>query len=335
MSSETATHPDSASLPAPREAAVEPAPPPPPDTESSSIGWYDRAKFAAVRWFLWAWTRVFSLRGLFVLGQTFGTIEYTLNFRRRRRYRDELRTIFGDTLTRRRQNAIIRRSFRRTRCDKLFYLVFDFLPREKILKRIKFPRRAELDAALARGRGVYVMISHQGSHHVAGVLMALMGYKCAGVRDRNEGPLRRYMQEMYTKTFPEFAGIRVLYADSFPRDIYRCFQENRVVASALDVSRVRGLTLKTVPVDFFNERREWLIGTLQVALRSKAVITQGFVVSRKNFYFRLVMNEPLYIPPDSAERGGESPELVAELMQKYADGIAAHIRKHPDHLSRA
>lgn len=299
------------------------------------VGWYDAFKFGIARWFLAMWTRCFSLRGLYLLGQWFGTIEYSINFRRRARYRAELQRIFGASLTRRRENAIVRKAFRRTRCDKLFYLIFDRLPREKILKRIRFHGREDVDRGLARGNGVYVMMSHSGSHHVAGVLMALLGYKCAGVRDRNEGPLRRYMQEQYAKTFPEFAGIRLLYADSFPRDIFRCFQENRVVASALDVSRVRGLNLKTCPVHIFGETRDFLTGTLQVALRSKAVIAQGFVVSRKNFYFHLVVPEVLHVPDESADRGGETPELLGTLMQRYADGIAAHTRKHPDHLSRA
>lgn len=309
-------------------------PPAGPRLEERRLGWLDAAKFSAVRWFLWAWTRLFSLRGLYLLGQWFGTIEYSLNFRRRARCRAELGRVFGDRLSRARESAIIRRTFRRTRCDKLFYLVFDRLPREKILKRIRFHGREHLDAGLQNGNGVYVMISHNGSHHVAGLLMALLGYKCAGVRDRNEGPLRRYIQDKYARTFPEFAAIRVLYADSFPRDIYRCFQENRVVASALDVSRVRGLNLRTCPVRFFGETREFLTGTLQVALRSRATICQGFVVSRKNFYFRLVVNPSLFEPPHAADSSLETPERVSELMQRYADGIAEHVRRHPDHLSR-
>ena len=201
------------------------------------------------------------------------------------------------------------------------------------MRRIRFHGRERLDEALAHGRGVYVMLSHHGSHHVAGLLMALLGYRCAGVRDRNEGSLRIYVQDKYAGTFPEIAAIRVLYADSFPRDIYRCFHENRVVGSALDVSRVRGLALKTCPVLVFGQTREFLTGTLQVALRCGATICQAFVVSRPNFYFRLIVNPPLYVPAEN-ERG-ESDELIRRLMQMYADGIAAHVREHPDHISRA
>jgi len=296
------------------------------------LSWYTRLKFGAVRWVLYIWVRLFSLRGLYLLGRTFGTCEYLLQFRRRRRYREALAQIFPEGIEPARMKRIAWASFRRTRCDKLFYLIFDRLPREKIMRRIRFHGRQYIDDALARGRGVYVMLSHNGSHHVAGLLMALLGYRCAGVRDRNEGALRVYIQERYARTFPEFAAIRMLYADSFPRDIYRCFQENCVVGSALDVGRIRGMNLKTCPVRIFGEKREFLTGTLQVAMRCRATILQGFVVSRPNFYSRLIVQPALYIP---GEQRDEDPErLIPEIMQRYADGIEAHVREHPDHLSR-
>jgi lauroyl/myristoyl acyltransferase len=302
------------------------------DPAERRVGWYGQLKYGLVRWFLAGWARLFSLKGLYLLGTWFGTIEYTINFKRRARYRHELKGVFPRGITPARERQIIRRYFCRTRCDKLFYLIFDRLPREKIMHRIRFHGRQYLDEALKRQRGVYTLLSHNGSHHVAGLLMALLGYRCAGVRDRNEGALRVYIQDKYARTFPEYAGIRVLYADSFPRDIYRCFHENRVVGSALDVSRVRGLTLKTCPVRIFGQTREFLTGTLQVALRCRATIVQAFVVSRPNFYFRLIVNPPLYVP-ENGDRD-DRPELIAELMQKYANGIETHVREHPDHISR-
>jgi lauroyl/myristoyl acyltransferase len=305
-----------------------------PQTASSSerLGWYTRAKFGLVRWILMIWTRSFSLKGLYILGRYFGTIEYLINFRRRARYRRELRRIFAERLEPTGEKQIILEYFRRTRCDKLLYVIFDRLPREKILRRIRFHGRQYLDEALQRGNGIYVMLSHHGSHHVAGLLMALLGYKCAGVRDRNEGASRIYVQQKYAETFPEFAAIRVLYADTFPRDIYRCFHENHVVGSALDVSRVRGMALKTCPVKIFGEQREFLTGTLQIALRCRATVAQAFVVSRPNFYFRLIVRPPLYLPGEKPD--ADPQDRVAELMQRYADGIETHVREHPDHLSR-
>ncbi len=168
--------------------------------------------------------------------------------------------------------------------------------------------------------------------HIAGLLLALLGYKCAGVRDRNEGALRVFMQEAAAESFPELRAVRMLYADTFPRDIYRCFHDNFVLGASLDVARVRGQKLRTCPVTMFGERREFLTGTAQIALRSGATIVPFFVVSRRNFYFRLVVRPPLYLPGRPADP--ERPEVLSELMQRYADEIAAHVREHPDHLSR-
>jgi len=318
-SSTAGTYPDAA----PKSASPRPA---------KSVGLLTRWKFGIVRAFLWAWARTFSLKGLYLFGRFFGTIEYTINFNRRRRYRRELARVFPDGLSGARQKKIILNYFRRTRCDKLLYLIFDRLPREKILRRIKFHGRRHLDAALACGSGVSVLLSHHGSHHVAALLMALLGYKCAGVRDRNEGALRLFVQQKYAETFPEFADVRVLYADSFPREIFRCFRENRVVGSALDVNRDRGGNLKTRPVRIFGESRAFLSGPLQIPIRCGAVIVQGFVVSRPNFYFRLIVTPPLFDP--AAESTAESGAQIDEIMQKYANGIEAHVREHPDHLSR-
>ena len=297
-----------------------------------AVSAYDRFKFGLVRGFLAAWARLFSLRGLYLFGVWFGYVEYLINFKRRARYRRELTEVFSEGLAPGHARQIIRDYFRRTRCDKLFYLIFDRLPREKIMRRIRFHGQPFIDEAMARGRGVYVMMSHHGSHHIAAVLMALLGYKVAGVRDRNEGALRLYMRQKYSETFSEFAAVRMLYADSFPRDIYRCFQENCLVASALDVGRIRGVQLKTCPVQVFGQTREYLTGTLQVALRCGATICQGFVVSRPNFYYRLIVKPTLYVPDGPSRE--DNPELIAETMQKYADGIAAHVREWPDHISR-
>ena len=43
-----------------------------PQQANNRVGWYARAKFGLVRWFLWAWVRSFSLRGLYLFGRFFG-----------------------------------------------------------------------------------------------------------------------------------------------------------------------------------------------------------------------------------------------------------------------
>lgn len=304
------------------------------DRRTPELTLLSKVKFMVVRGFLYAWARCFSLKGLYLFGQVFGTCEWLINYKRRRRYYERLAQALGDHYdeidppARRRACWL---HITRTRCDKLYYLIFDKLPRAKILNRIKFHQRELIDEAVARGKGVYVCLSHHGSHHVLILLMALMGYRVAGVRDPKEGALRRYVQEKYEATFPEFKAIRLFFADTYPRDIYRCFRDGYIVGSALDVSRDRGPNLRRATVTMFGQQREFLTGTMQIALRCGAPIFQGFVVSRKNFYFHLIPKGPL-IDPDSET---DKPAVLQQAMQGYADNIAEHLLAYPDHISKS
>lgn len=296
-------------------------------------GLLNRIKFGLVRGFLWGWARCFSLTGLYLLGQWFGVCEWLLNYKRRGRFRARLRDAMGDCYDPR--DPLIRRAcldhFIRTRCDKIFYLIFDKLPREKILNRIKFHNRDLLDKCLQRGRGVYVALSHYGSHHILIVLTTLLGYKVAGVRDPNEGPLRRYMQMKYEDSFPEFRNIRMFFSDTYPRDLYRCFRDGYILGTALDVGRPRGSHLRTATVNFFGREREFLTGTMQIALRCGAPILQGFVTSHKKFYFHIYVDGPLADPAIESDEDA----ILQRVMQQYADNIAEHIRQYPCNVSKS
>lgn len=301
-----------------------------PAERADSLGWWPRLKYAVVRGFLWGWARCFSMRGLYLFGQFFGTCEYLINHKRRRRFRERLADVYGNDLAPATVRRMTWRQFTRIRCDKLFYVILDKLPREKILNRIRFHGKEIVDAALSRGHGTYIMISHHGTHHVSGLLLALLGYRVAGVRDRNEGALRRYVQEKYAQTFPEARAFRVLYADSFPRELFRCFEEGFILGSSPDIDHDRGSHLKTTPVEIFGQKRAFLSGPVRIALRCGAPVLQGFVISRKNFYFRLVVSGPLVDPAVSKD----DAETLAATMQRYADNIEAFVREYPCHISK-
>ncbi len=283
-----------------------------------------------VRHFLVGYSRLFGLSGLYRLGRFFGTCEYLVDYRRRGRVHRKLQSLFGDTMPLSERRKHVRRYFMRIRCDKMFYTIMDRIPRGKLLNRIKLKNRHRADDALSRGKGLYVALCHYGSHHVAGLMMALQGYKIAGVRDAKESHVRRYIYQKYRETWPEVADIKLVFTDTFPRVLYRHMQSNGIVASLLDVDRMRGEHLKRYPVKFFGQDREFLAGPVQMALRCGATMIPGYIVSRKNFYYQLIAGEPL-IDPDAA--AGMTEDQVLEIvMPRYAAGVEAFVREHPDHV---
>ncbi len=293
------------------------------------IPWLVRARIAFVRGFLMTYARCFGLSGLYKLGQGFATLEYLSDYKRRRRVDRKLIQYFKDQFSPAQRRRITWRYFMRVRCDKMFYTIMDRIPRGKLMNRIKTKGREHVDAALADGNGVYIALCHFGAAHVAGLMGALLGYDIAGVRDARESHVRRYIQKKYRETFPEVAKMNIVLASSFPRMLYRHLKKNGVVASLMDVERRRGDTTKTVPVTLFGETRNLLAGPAQIAVRNGAPIIQGFVVSRRNFYYQMIVTPPL-LNPDEAR--GDEDAAIADTLRRYAAGVEAFAKRHPDHL---
>lgn len=299
--------------------------------QMKSISWYNRAKYALVRGFLTGIMRLTGLRGLYWLCCAFGTCEWLILFAIRRRVEARLRQMLGTRLTDKQIRTAAYRYFTRLRCDKTIYLIFDKIPKHKILERIDFENRQYIEDALKRGNGLYVMISHYGSNFLAGLLMALEGYRVAGVRVRKEGALRQYVRLKYTQTWPEFRQLRMYYAGAFPRGLYRSLRENWVVATALDVGRERAKNQGTIKINLFGQEYTFLTGTAQIAVRCGAPIIQGFVVSCKDFRFRLVAKEPLWDPQTGPQ---DEQAALQQIMQRYAANLEDLLQQYPCHISK-
>ncbi len=291
---------------------------------------WDRFSFSAAHAAV-TWLRVLlTLRGLYYFGRLFGTFEWMINFKRRRRFAKALRFVLGRKPTASERRRYTREYFMQTRCDKICYLAIDTLGRDKATSLLTIENREILDEALARGRGVYIAYSHQGPLHVCAMLIALHGYPLIAVRDRNEGGIRRYVQDRFDRRHPDLRRVRFLFSDSFPRDIYRCYQDGMLVGSAMDVSRVRGENQKVEEVTIFGERRPFLAGPLRIALRSKAPAIQAFFFAESGFRYRMVVSGPILDPEHVEDESG----AVRGAVETYASKVERYIRENPSLITK-
>ncbi|MCP4248591.1 MAG: hypothetical protein GY778_16200 [bacterium] len=287
--------------------------------------------FASARAFCWGVAVCFSLGGLYRFGQLFGTLEWLVNYKRRGRFKRSLDALLGTSLSRRERGRACRRHFARSRCDKIFYLIFDKIPPADARARFQIVHRELLDDALARNNGCFVAMSHHGAHHISALLLARYGYRTALVRDRNEGAIRRFVQDRFDQKGSELQHIRVLFADAYPRDIYRCFRENFALGAALDAHRYRGASKRTTAVQIFGGQREYIDGTVRIALRCGAGVIQGFVISLPGFRYRFeLIDLGAEVPGNGAPNGS-----IESIMQTYADNVERYVRKYPCHVSKA
>jgi len=297
---------------------------------SGRLSWFARAKYVVVRGFLYGIVKLFGLRGLYRFGQFFGTCEFLINYKRRKRISRRMDQIYNPPIDRRQKRRIARKQITRIRCDKMLYTIVDKLDRQVLLQRIRKQGWEHFDAALERGKGMFLLFSHHGSHHLAGILLTLMGYKITGVRDPHEGVLRQYFQEKFDKSFPEFSKLNIAFSGDFAKPFFKALRSNGIVAAALDVWRDRGRNVRTIEVKVFGQRREFVSGMAQIALRCKAAIVVGFMLSEKDYYYRMIVH-PWVIDPDTAE---DTAETLQTVMQRYAELIEQHVRKYPWNISK-
>ncbi len=290
---------------------------------------WERVSFGTTRFVLRWFARIFGLGGLYQLGRAFATVEWAINRRRRRRFSAAMMKYLGPDQAKGAVREATLRYFVRMRTDKMFYLVFDHFRREEISKRFRIINRELLDDALSTGRGVYIAMSHHGSHHVALVCLQAQGYSVGGVREPNEGAIRRYMQSKLA--LKPWARVRYFHNDVFPRQILRWLRNPNLLVSAMDTSRTHSLQHKTVDVELFGQKRPVLRGPLDMANRAGAVTVQAFVRSRPGFHYEFEVYGPLV---DLQSGGDVSDERIHEAIRSYAERIERFTRNNPCHISR-
>ena len=291
----------------------------------TTLSRWDRWSFEAARVATRFAVRTISLTGLYHVGRAFATLEWLTNYKRRRRFAATLVRTMGPDLPASQRRMHTWRHFVRTRCDKLFYLVFDHLSEAALRDRFEIVNRHLLDDGIAAGNGAYVAMSHMGAHHVVAMLLVQMGYKVAVGRDENVGAIRLFMQRKQARKNRDHAAY--FYSTTYPRVIYRYFKDNYLVGSAIDVAKVRSEHLKTIEVNVFGEKRAFLTGPMQIAVRCGAPVVQGFVISRTNFRYVLDLYGPLIDPTDATAS-------LDDGMKAYAANMERLIRQYPCHVSK-
>lgn len=295
------------------------------------VSLWERCSLAAVHVAASFLLTCLSLRGLYLFGRLFGTVEWLTNYKRRRRFAAVLQSVLGRKPTGREKRRTTREHFMRSRCDKLFYLIFDRIPRDKAMNLFTIGNQSLLDQSLARGRGVYLAMSHHGPHHVLGMFMAMRGYKSMAVRDRNEGAMRRFVQLRFDQRYRDFDRPLWIHADSYPREIYRRLREGFVLGSAMDVTRIRNPRQKAHEVTVFGEPRLFLTGPLRIALKCHTPVLQAFIVPGRAFRYHLDI-VALLVDPDDVRNEAET---IAQAMATYAANVEAHVRAAPSLITRA
>lgn len=186
-------------------------------------------------------------------------------------------------------------------------------------ERIEMVDKENLDAALAKGKGVILVSAHFGNFPLMLARFNLEGYKTASI-------VRFMRDERVEKIFMAKRiriGIKTIYSQ--PRracveDSLRTLKKNELLFIPID----QNFGTSGVFVDFFGRKAATAPGPVVLAQRTGAPIIPCFIVRQKDDTHKIIFEPPLNL-----EEGKNPQDAIVINIQRLTNIIESYIRKYP------
>ena len=235
----------------------------------------------------------------------------------RTRLADEnLRGVYGDSLSDQEIKSIRDGSALNAFKTMAELLKLRWLSADEVRRITSVEGRDNLDAALARGKGVCVVTAHFGNWELAGAALAVEGYPVNVVARDADDPIMRELINGARRS----KGINV-FGRRDARQLIKILRGNGIVALVPDQHASEG----AVRITFLGRIADTHTGPATFALRTGAAILPVFAVRQPDDTIRVEIHPALELP-DTGDR--ESDLLAA--TQIINDALGEGILRHPE-----
>jgi KDO2-lipid IV(A) lauroyltransferase len=196
-------------------------------------------------------------------------------------------------------------------------LKFGTLTREQISALMEVEGLERIQAAHAKGKGVFYITGHFGYWEMQAIAHPFYAPTIAVMARALDNPrLHDLLERLRTKT-----GNRVLYRQGVLRRVLRELTDNNGVAILIDQHLH---TPEAVRVDYFGRPAAATSAPAALALRTGAVIVPVFALPLPGGRYRFIYEHPVEPPPP------DSPDPVQEFTQRCTDVLEMYVRRHPE-----
>jgi len=195
--------------------------------------------------------------------------------------------------------------------------LFDHFDAEKIKELVEFKNPSHIDTALAEGKGAVLFSGHLGNFELLGAALAAYGYPVHLLVGQQSNPM--VDAEIVSLRRRHVTGI--IRREEAPKAVFRTLAKNHCVAMVADQDvRDSGMF-----VNFMGRPASTARGPAVFAIRRGAPVIAIFVRRIGGGKHSAEFLPPMW--PDPELKGDEA---VKELIQRYTDGLADAIRRHPE-----
>jgi len=187
-------------------------------------------------------------------------------------------------------------------------------------ERVQIIGKENLDAALAKGKGIVLVSAHFGNFPIMLARLGQKGYKVSAIMR----PMRdQRVERLFVDKRSNF-NIKTIYSQPRKACIeatIRTLRNNELIFILLDQNFGTG----GVFVDFFGKKAATAIGPLVLARRTDAAIVPCFIIRQKDNTHKIIIE-----PEFRLEEKADYQETLVFNIQRLTSIIEEYIRRYPE-----
>jgi len=200
-----------------------------------------------------------------------------------------------------------------------------YLSEEKIRNLISMEGRGNINAALAKGKGVIAISAHLGNFAILGAKLAVEGYAFnIIVKDPKDPRIASRLREHGSEVSSRFAIIPFKPQEQCIKRTLKCLRNNEIVCFIVDENKPSG----GVFVDFFGHPAATATGPAIFSLRTGAAIVPMFIIRQEDNKNRVIIE-----PSIDIERTGDKKKDILSITARFTKVIEDYIRRYPSQWS--
>ena len=248
-------------------------------------------------------------------GAALGGLGYHLTARYRAVADANLRHAYGDALSERERQALIRRVFQSFGRSLMEFLKAPSMSTAQIKKIVRADSYATVEGVLARGKGMILLAAHFGNWELLARRAALEGYEFAVVARQSHDPEFNKI----TDGIRANGGYTVLPRGDSPRAILKRLRANGIVAILPDQKS------EDVFVPFFGRLAGTVAGPAVLSLKTGAGIVPMFCPRQPDGTYRVEI-----LPEIDTTPTGDADADIHRIMADVTRVIEEVVRRYPD-----
>lgn len=252
------------------------------------------------------------------IGHGIGLFAYTVAPRRRRITMDNLKHAFPEK-SQKDYNNIMFNMDRNLGYNIVEFLRLPIMKQPYFDKYIEFEGLENLDAALTKGKGVFILTAHFGNWDLVAASTVVKGYPINLVTKYLKNEMLNDLWLGYRKKL----NVNIMYREGSLRQIIKHLKKNEGMGFVLDQNTRR---TEGVFVNFFGRPACTIPSLATLAQRLETPVVPCFMIRKKGPYHKVVFE-----PEVPFEKKATLEETVVHNTQRYTDVIERYIRAYPDH----